>query len=355
MARALGPARTSGFRSASELSELREFLLLSAPWSPGPSTEPFDPGTRSVSPAGVLLMAYGGPSNLDQVEDYYRDIRRGSPPPPELLEELIGRYRAIGGGSPLSAMVERQRAALQVELAGRGLAVAVYAGMRHIEPRIGRVVREMAADGIARIAAIALAPQRSSNAAGYRRAVDASLAEMDGPPRVDFVESWHDQPRFVEALAGAAGEALGRFAGTSGVHVLFTAHSLPSRVVTDGDAYPDEVRATAALVAARLGLQAYSVAFQSAGRTGEPWIGPELRDEIRRLAAEGVRDLVVCPVGFVADHLEVLYDIDIEARAVADEVGIRLERTRSMNDDPTFIAGLADLVVGVLAPAPPNR
>jgi ferrochelatase len=296
-------------------------------------------------------MAYGGPGNLDQVEGYYRDIRRGSPPPPELLEELIGRYRAIGGGSPLSAMVERQRAALQVELAGRGLAVAVYAGMRHIEPRIGRVVREMAADGIGRIAAIALAPQRSSNAAGYRRAVDESLGEMDGPPRVEFVASWHDQPRFVEALATATAEALRRFEDAGTVHVMFTAHSLPSRVVTDGDPYPDEVRATAALVAGRLGLSKYSVAFQSAGRTGEPWIGPELRDEIRRLAAEGVRDLVVCPVGFVADHLEVLYDIDIEARAVALEAGIRLERARSMNDDPTFIAGLADLVVDVLAPA----
>jgi ferrochelatase len=297
-------------------------------------------------------MVYGGPANLDQVEDYYRDIRRGNPPPPDLLDELIGRYRAIGGGSPLSAMVERQRMALQVELATRDLAVPVYAGMRHIEPRIGRVVREMAADGIERFAAIALAPQRSSNAAGYRRAVDEALAQMDGaPPRVEFVESWHDQPRFVEALATATSEALRRFADASGVHVMFTAHSLPSRVVADGDRYPDEVRATAALVAGRLGLATYTVAFQSAGRTGEPWLGPEIRDEIRRLAAGGVRELVVCPVGFVADHLEVLYDIDIEARAVAHEAGIRLERARSMNDDPTFIAGLADLVVDVLGPA----
>jgi ferrochelatase len=297
-------------------------------------------------------MAYGGPVNLDQVEDYYRDIRRGNPPPPDLLDELIGRYRAIGGGSPLSAMVERQRMALQVELATRDLAVPVYAGMRHIEPRIGRVVREMAADGIERFAAIALAPQRSSNAAGYRRAVDEALAQMEGaPPRVEFVESWHDQPRFIEALATATSEALRRFADASGVHVMFTAHSLPSRVVADGDRYPDEVRATAALVAGRLGLATYTVAFQSAGRTGEPWLGPEIRDEIRRLAAGGVRDLVVCPVGFVADHLEVLYDIDIEARAVAHEAGIRLERARSMNDDPTFIRGLADLVVDVLGPA----
>jgi len=330
--------------------------LLSAPRPPAPLIDPTISGTRPTAPTGVLLMAYGGPTNLDQVEDYYRDIRRGSPPPPDLLEELIGRYRAIGGGSPLSAMVERQRAALQVELATRDLAVPVYAGMRHIEPRIGRVVRQMAADGIERIVAIALAPQRSSNAAGYRRAVDEALAEMDAtPPIVELVESWHDQPRFVEALATATVEALGRFPNASSAHVMFTAHSLTSRVVADGDCYPDEVRATAALVAERLGLATFTVAFQSAGRTGEPWLGPEIRDEIRRLAAGGVRDLVVCPVGFVADHLEVLYDIDIEARAVAHQAGIRLERARSMNDDPTFIAGLADLVVGVFGLASTGR
>ena len=355
----LVPRRWTGRHDSghtSEMSELRDFPLLSGRGSTALSVDPIDPGTRAAGLAGVLLMAYGGPSSLDQVEDYYRDIRRGSPPPPELLEELIGRYRAIGGGSPLSALVERQRAALQIELARRGLTVAVYAGMRHIEPRIGRVVRGMAADGIERIAAIALAPQRSSNAAGYRRAVDAALAEMDEtPPVVDFVESWHDQPRFVEALATATAEAMHRFTDPGGVQVMFTAHSLPSRVVTDGDSYPDEVRATAGLVAGRLRLLRYSVAFQSAGRTGEPWLGPEIRDEIRRLAAEGVRDLVVCPVGFVADHLEVLYDIDIEARAVAYEAWIRLERARSMNDDPTFIAGLADLAVDVLAPATPDR
>ena len=315
-----------------------------------PPSQATDSGALSPAPAAVLLMAYGGPSSLDQVEDYYRDIRRGSPPPPDLLEELIGRYKAIGGGSPLSGMVERQRAALQAELATRGMAVAVYAGMRHIEPRIGRVVRQMSDDGIEQIVAIALAPQRSSNGAGYRRAVDEALAGMEGPaPRAEFIESWHDQPRFIEALATATADTLRRFPDTSRVHVMFTAHSLPARVVTDGDAYPDEVRRTAALVAGLLGTPTYSVAFQSAGRTGEPWLGPEIRDEIRRLALAGVRDLVVCPVGFVADHLEVLYDIDIEARDVAREAGIRLERVPSMNDDPTFIAGLADLAVDALA------
>jgi ferrochelatase len=302
----------------------------------------------------VLLMAYGGPDRLDQVEAYYTDIRRGSPPPPHLLEELLGRYRAIGGGSPLSRIVEEQRAAVEAELAARGRPLRVYAAMRHIEPRIGRIVEGMAADGVERFAAIALAPQKSSNAAGYRRAVDAALAGLgEGAPSLSYVDSWYDQPRFIEALVATTREALARFSDPAAVRVMFTAHSLPARVVAEGDPYPQELAGTAALVADRLGLASYDFAFQSAGRTGEPWLGPDILDEIRRLASEGVRELVIRPVGFVADHLEVLYDIDIEAQAVAREAGIRLERARSMNTDPIFIAGLADVAEAALtAPAP---
>ena len=292
----------------------------------------------------VLLMAYGSPDRLDQVEAYYTDIRRGSPPPPRLLDELLARYRAIGGGSPLSRIVERQRIALAHELAGRGSPVPVYAGMRHIEPRIGEVVGRMAADGITRFVAIALAPQRSSNAAGYRRAVDVALADLgDRAPAYVFVESWHDEPRFIEAIATVTREALARFPDPSTPTVMFTAHSLPARVVAEGDAYPAELARTAALVGERLGLHSFTFAYQSAGRTDEPWLGPEILAEIRRLGTAGTTELVVSPVGFVAEHLEVLYDIDIEAQAVAREAGIRLERARSMNDDPTFIAGLADV------------
>jgi ferrochelatase len=304
----------------------------------------------------VLLVAYGSPDSLDEVEAYYTDIRRGSPPPPELLEELIGRYRAIGGGSPLSGIVERQRTALEAELARRGRAIPVYAGMRHIEPRIGRIVERMAADGVERFVTIALAPQKSSNAAGYRRAVESALAGLaaagGAAPSCTFVESWHDQPRFIEALAAATREALDRFPDPAAAEILFTAHSLPARVVAAGDAYPAELARTARLVAERLGRSEFHFAFQSAGRTGEEWLGPELRDEIRRLAAEGVREIAICPVGFVADHLEVLYDIDIEAQVVAREAGVRMERARSMNDDPTFVAGLADVAETALEARP---
>jgi len=309
--------------------------------------------TGHESREAVLLMAYGSPDRIDQVEAYYTDIRRGNPPPPELLAELIERYEAIGGGSPLSSIVERQRRALEAELARRGMRLPVYAGMRHIAPRIGTIVEAMAGDGIGRFVAIALAPQRSSNAAGYRRAVEGALAALgETAPGYVFVESWHDEPRFIEALAAATAGALDRFPSPEQARVMFTAHSLPSRVVAEGDPYADELAATARLVAERLGLDAWEFAFQSAGRTGEPWLGPDLRDEIRRLAAAGVTELVVCPVGFVADHLEVLYDIDIEAQAVAREVGIRLERAHSMNDDPTFIAGLADVAASALRTTP---
>lgn len=300
----------------------------------------------------VLLMAYGGPGSLDEVEAYYTDIRRGSRPSPEQLEDLLRRYRAIGGASPLSRIVELQRVALEAELAHRGRRLPVYAGMRHIAPRIATVVEGMARDGIERFVAIALAPQRSSNGAAYRRAVEAGLAAAgaggDATPAAAFVESWHDEPGFIEALAAATREALERFEEPAAMRLLFTAHSLPVRVVAEGDRYPDEIAATARLVAGRLGIADYEQCFQSAGRTDEAWLGPDLRDELRRLAGEGVRAVVVSPVGFVAEHLEVLYDIDIEAQAVAREVGIRMERARSMNDDPTFISALADVAVRAL-------
>jgi len=308
----------------------------------------------------VLLMAYGGPTSLDQVEAYYTDIRRGVAPPPELLEELLGRYRAIGGASPLSAIVQRQRAALEAELAeltGIGTPLPVFAGMRHIAPRIATIVEEMARDGIERFVAIALAPQRSSNGIGYRRAVEAGLAAIGaGAPRAVFVDSWHDEPRFIEALALATHEAILRCEHPADARLMFTAHSLPARVVAEGDAYPAEIATTARLVAERLGIGRFEHCFQSAGRTAEPWLGPDLRDELRRLATEGVREVVVSPVGFVAEHLEVLYDIDIEAQAVARDVGLRLERARSMNDDPTFISALAEVAVHALAvePAEPS-
>jgi ferrochelatase len=299
----------------------------------------------------VLLLAYGSPDTLDQVEAYYTDIRRGNPPTPELLAELTDRYRAIGGGSPLSRIVEDQRAALETELARRGRPIPVYAGMRHIAPRIAAVIERMADDGVTDAVAIPLAPQASMSVEGYRRAVDAACAALgDRAPRIAFVASWCREPAFIEGLAETTGEALARFPDPAAVRLMFTAHSLPQRVVDAGDVYPDELVATSRLVADALGREAYDFAYQSAGRTDEPWLGPEILAEIRRLAGDGATELVVSPVGFIADHLEVLYDIDIEAQGVAREVGIHLERPRMLDDDPHLVSALAGIVERTLPP-----
>lgn len=304
-----------------------------------------------MTDTAILLMAYGGPRRIGDVSAYYTHIRRGDPPPATLLDELIARYRAIGGGSPLSGIVETQRVALADELRRRGHDVTVRAAMKHIAPFITDVVRELSLGGIRRVVAIALAPQGSGhNDETYGRAVtDAAAALAERAPACTVVGSWHDQPRLIEAMAAATVEALARCDDPTRAHVLFTAHSLPARSDGGTERYAHEVAATAALVAERLDIERCDVAFQSAGRTAGRWIGPELRDEIRRLAAAGTREVVVTPVGFVADHLEVLYDIDIEARAVADGLGVRLERARAMNDDPVFIAALADVAEAALA------
>ncbi|HEX8938875.1 MAG TPA: ferrochelatase [Candidatus Limnocylindrales bacterium] len=320
----------------------------------------------------VLLMAYGSIASLDQVPAYYTHIRGGRAPSAELLEELTERYRAIGGTSPLSDHTEHQRAAVAAELHRRGLDVPVLVGMKHIEPFIGDVVERLAADGTTHVVAMALAPHFSTmSACAYCHAVaegrDAAAAAGPAGLTFEMVRDWHAEPRFIRALAAATYEALDALwaAGSSArsnvtwalgsrldTHVVFTAHSLPARILERHDPYPELLRETADLVASALGLHAWSFAFQSAGRTADPWLGPDLTDHLRVLAAQGVREAVVCPVGFVADHLEVLYDIDIEAQAVAAELGLTLERARSMNDDPVFVAGIADVLERRLAPAP---
>jgi protoporphyrin/coproporphyrin ferrochelatase len=300
----------------------------------------------------VLLMAYGSVDSLDQVPAYYTHIRRGSPPPPALLEELLDRYRAIGGSSPLSGHTERQRAAVQAELARRGLDVAVHVGMKHIAPFIAERVRGIAGDGTTHLVAMALAPHFSTmSICAYCHAVDEGRSGLDRSLTFEMVRSWHAEPRFIAALSAATREAIERLPGASPAEVVFTAHSLPEKILERGDPYRDLLLATAGLVAGELGLPTarWSFAFQSAGRTADPWLGPDLGDHLRSLAAAGSREVVVCPVGFVSDHLEVLYDVDIEAQGVARELGIQLRRARSMNDDPTFIGAVADVLERALA------
>jgi ferrochelatase len=274
---------------------------------------------------GVLVMAYGTPASPDDVEAYYTDIRRGRPPTPEQLADLQRRYDAIGGISPLLERTRAQVAGLQAALGG-GYRVAL--GQKHAAPFIEDGRADLIALEVDRIVGLVLAPHYSALSIGQY--------EDRATPDV-MIRSWHLEDGLVDLLADRVRDA-GVDAETE---VLFTAHSLPARVIEMGDPYPDQLRETAEAVAARAGVPRWRIAWQSAGRTPEPWLGPDILEVIPTLDASRV---VVCPVGFTSDHLEVLYDIDIDARRVAEDAGKTLVRTASLNDDPRFIAVLADVV-----------
>jgi ferrochelatase len=279
--------------------------------------------------AAVILMAYGSPATAEDVPAYLADIRSGRPVSTDAVEELTERYRRIGGRSPLDEITEAQRAGLERET---GLPVVV--GMKHWRPRIAEAVDAALSGGADTLVGLVLAPHYSRlSIAGYRERLEDVL---QGRGKLVFVESWHDHGPFLDVLAS-------RVRGFDG-HVVFTAHSLPERILRDGDPYRDQLLETSRLVAERAGLADWSFAFQSASATGEPWLGPDILEELDRLAANGVRRVLVCPVGFVSDHLEILWDLDIEARERAAELGLDLDRIESLNDDPAFIRALAEVV-----------
>lgn len=297
---------------------------------------------------GVLVMAYGTPRRLDEVEPYYTHIRRGSPPPPALLEELVGRYRAVGGPTRLNQITREQANGLAAALGARGLEVPVTVGFKHVAPFVGDSVRELAEAGITRVVGLVLAPHFSTRSiAEYERyARDAAPASL----AVDVIPSWHDHPGLIAFLAGRLREALAG-AGPD-PHVLFTAHSVPERVLEGGDPYPGQLRETSVRVAQAAGVRRWSFAYQSAGRTTEPWLGPDVLDAIAELAGRGSSCVVVQSIGFVADHLEILYDLDLEARAAAERRGMRFLRVEMPNAHPEFVAVLADVTARRLtAPA----
>ncbi len=268
-------------------------------------------------------MAYGTPATSDDVEAYYTHVRRGRPPTPELLADLRRRYTAIGGTSPLLARTQAQADGLQAEL---GAAWFVTLGMKHAAPFIEDGVAALRAAGATDSVGLVLAPH-------YSRLSVGEYAER--ATGVDVVPSWHLEPDLIALLAERLSAAY-----TPGAVVLFTAHSLPARILDDDDPYPTQVAETAAAVAAAAGIDDWQVAWQSAGRTADPWLGPALLDVMRTLG----RDIVVCPCGFTSDHLEILYDLDVEARGLADELGIGLARTASLNDDFRFTRVLADVI-----------
>jgi ferrochelatase len=304
---------------------------------------------RATAPTGVLLMAYGSPSGPGDLEAYYTDIRGGRKPSPDLLEELAARYNAIGGRSPLLEITQRQAAAVQSLLvAKRRGQYRVYIGMKHARPFIAEAVARIAADGVVQGVAIALAPHYSKlSIGGYIHAAEAARAGAAAGLSLRYVERWGEHPGFVAALAERLAAALQQVPEQErrSVPVIFTAHSLPERILTWGDPYPEELRRTSELVAARCGVERWSFAYQSAGRTSDPWLGPDVLTVLRQLHEQGAPVAVVCSVGFIADHLEVLYDLDVEARGLADRLGMRLIRAASLNDHPLLIEALADLVL----------
>ena len=277
----------------------------------------------------VVLMAYGSPSELSEIRPYLEDIRGGRAVSDEAVEELTERYRRIGGRSPLDDVTEAQRAALEKELE-----LPVFVGMKHWRPRIAEAVDLAVAGGADVVVGIVLAPHYSRlSVEGYRERLDDAL---DGRADLRFVENWHIHEPYVAVLAD-------RVRGTD-AHVVFTAHSLPARILAEGDPYRDQLLETSQLIAERAGLDAWSFAFQSESATGEPWLGPDILEELERLHRRGVERVLACPVGFVSDHLEILWDLDVEGRERAAELGIGFERIESLNDDPAFVSGLAELV-----------
>src|SRR5688572_15319214 len=328
---------TAFFRPLRSTTFRRSLITSTATGSPMPETR---------SHIAVLLMAHGTPESVDQMTEYLRLVRGGRDPSSELIDEMTHNWESIGGRSPLTDITLQQGRALAKQLAADGLSVPVVVGMRNWRPFIADAMREIETTGARRIVGIPLAPQFST--LSVQKYMDAATAAL--PPGTDFtcVRSIYDLPLMIDAFA----EKVRAAAPIPGEDVVFTAHSLPQRVAASGDPYPDQVAATAKAVASRCGIPSYHIAYQSAGRTPEPWLGPDLSEFVRERAQAGVRAMLVAPIGFVCDHTEILFDIDVQAAAAARDAGVNLRRIESLNTSPTFIRTLAALVAqAVAAPA----
>jgi ferrochelatase len=295
----------------------------------------------------VLCMAYGGPNSLDEVEDYYTDIRGGRRPSQESLADLMRRYEAIGGLSPLPEITRRQAAALgeALEAASPGR-YRTHVGMKHWHPFVGEAVEDIVARGADEVIGLVLAPHYSKmSIGGYEQRLVAARAATGASFSVDMIPSWYDDAGFVAFAAENLRAALGDWdPGDPGTRVFFSAHSLPERILAEGDPYKDQLLDSSRLIAEAAEVSNWEFAFQSQSQTGEPWLGPDVLTSVEAFAAAGGKRAIVSPIGFVADHLEVLYDLDIEAAELADKLGVDLRRTASPNDDPRFIQVLSGVV-----------
>lgn len=295
----------------------------------------------------VLIMAYGTPSNVERMPCYLSDIRGGRPMSEEFVAEFRHRYELIGG-SPLTGLTYDQAKKTSEVLRQRGYNWPVYVGMRHWSPWIKDAVGQMYLHGIEEAVGIVMAPHYSSMSIGrYWTKVEEAQQMHGSAIKFSFVNSWYRQPNFLQALENHVRAGFEKFAPEvrNKVKLVFSAHSLPARLVKMGDPYDDELQTNAKIIAERLGSVDWMFSYQSAAHTGEPWLGPQIEDVVVDLAKEGYKYVLVAPIGFVCDHVEILYDLDIEAKQVAQEHGMQLERIESMNSDPLFIEAIADAVV----------
>ena len=292
---------------------------------------------------GVLVMAYGGPQTLDDVEPYLMDVRGQRPTAPDIIHEVRERYREIGGRSPILEQTQAQADALQKELDASGKRYKVLVGMRHWHPYIADVLAQMTSAGIQKAVALAMAPHYSKMSIG---AYFQKIADAKTGIQMAEIAEWHLLPGYLDALAGRVQSALLRFPAPirARVPILFTAHSLPERILTWGDPYPTQLGETVSAVMERLGPHPHEFAFQSAAISREPWLGPDAASALTRLAAEGHQDALIAPIGFVCEHVEILYDVDIVYQKLAASLGIHLERIEMVHTADPMIKGLAGLV-----------
>jgi ferrochelatase len=296
---------------------------------------------------GVLLLAHGAPDRLEDIPAFLLNVRGGRKLPDAAVNEIVHRYGLIGG-SPLLRL-----STLQAEGLSKLLGRPVYLGMRNWKPFISEAVRQINADGVERLVALCLAPQNSRTSIGlYKKYLLEDVERLAPNVQVDFIENWHDHPGLVEAFREKVEMALARVQAEVGgpVPVIFTAHSVPEKTIQDGDPYEQQVSETAALVAKALGLEEFKVGFQSQGMTSEPWIGPTVESLIDQLAAQGQRHVLLAPVGFVCDHVEILYDIDVVFREYGKTRGVTVHRSESLNDSPLFLQALAAIATERLGP-----
>jgi len=290
----------------------------------------------------VLLMAYGGPDSLEDIPAYLLDIRHGRPTPQQLIDEITHRYHLIGGKSPLLGITQSTAMKLQ-----QRIGLPVYVGMRHWHPTIQDVVPQMVAGGVRHIIGICMAPHYSSMSIGaYRSRLDEAVEAAGSPVSIHFVDSWHLQPDYLAGIASNTRTTMARFSPGERVMVIFSAHSLPEAILERGDPYDAQLRETAARLAEMLGLppERWTFSYQSAAKTGTPWLGPQIEDLVATLARQGEKSLLIAPIGFIADHVEVLYDLDIGVQKVAQAHGVHIERTPMLNDSEPLVSALAALV-----------